>query len=144
MQSKLPDSGRAGAARKLAGAISIVALTPFRSRRLAKKYSGFREEHQAGHDAIYSHFNHCDALVDGIGWHYVDGGPRDGPPNDISPGQGMRARTRGREGRPHFVYAEGEMQPVPARSEAGEGSLHPRPEGRNIRDPPHSQCNKQD
>ena len=24
----------------------------------------------------------------------------------------------------------------------GEGSLHPRPEGRGIRDPPHSRCNK--
>ena len=24
----------------------------------------------------------------------------------------------------------------------GEGSLHPRPEGRGIRDPPRSQCNK--
>lgn len=24
----------------------------------------------------------------------------------------------------------------------GEGSLHPRPEGRGIRDPPHSQCIK--
>ncbi len=26
--------------------------------------------------------------------------------------------------------------------EIGEGSLHPRPEGRGIRDPPHSHCNK--
>ena len=26
----------------------------------------------------------------------------------------------------------------------GEGSLHPRPEGRGIRDPPHSRCNKRD
>jgi pimeloyl-ACP methyl ester carboxylesterase len=68
----------AGAARQIMEILSIITTAPFRSHSLAKKYARFREDHRADHDASDVGFNHCDATVDGIRWHYVDQGPRDG------------------------------------------------------------------
>jgi pimeloyl-ACP methyl ester carboxylesterase len=58
--------------------ILVVLAGPVQSARLAKKYARFRAEHQAEHDAIDAQFNHKDLQLDGINWHYVDHGPRDG------------------------------------------------------------------
>jgi epoxide hydrolase 4 len=51
---------------------------PVRAQRLAKKYEQFRAEHQAEHDRIDAQFNHQDRVVNGLQWHYVDEGARDG------------------------------------------------------------------
>jgi hypothetical protein len=56
----------------------IILAGPVQSARLARKYARFRAEHQAEHDAIDAQFNHKDVELDGINWHYVDHGPRDG------------------------------------------------------------------
>lgn len=56
----------------------ILSILPLRSARLKRRYTEFQKEHQAEHDAIDAHFNHYDALVGGLKWHYVDQGPRDG------------------------------------------------------------------
>jgi epoxide hydrolase 4 len=78
MPLKTHSSSHIGAAREVTKAMLIVAAGPFRARGLARKYARFREEHKAEHDAIDSKFNHCDAIVNGIRWHYIDEGPHDG------------------------------------------------------------------
>lgn len=78
MQLKSIRSGLA-AVIGIVESLPIVLLAPVRATGLVKKYSRFREEHRADHNVIDSGFNHCDAIVNGIRWHYVDQGPRDGP-----------------------------------------------------------------
>jgi pimeloyl-ACP methyl ester carboxylesterase len=50
-----------------------------RSKRFASKFIDFRVEFQDSHDAIDAQFNHQDVVVDGLNWHFVDQGPKDGP-----------------------------------------------------------------
>jgi len=53
-------------------------LAPLRTKRLAEKYARFWADFQATHDAIDAEFNHQDRVVNGIKWHYVDEGARNG------------------------------------------------------------------
>jgi pimeloyl-ACP methyl ester carboxylesterase len=57
----------------------VIIAGPVQSARLAKRYAKFRAEHQAEHDAVDAQFNHNDVQLDGINWHYVDYGAKDGP-----------------------------------------------------------------
>jgi pimeloyl-ACP methyl ester carboxylesterase len=59
-------------------AIFVWVYAPLRARDLSEKYAQFRADFQAQHDAIDAQFNHQDRLVNGIQWHYVDEGARDG------------------------------------------------------------------
>jgi pimeloyl-ACP methyl ester carboxylesterase len=67
-----------------AGAAGLLAATftqtyaPLRAKWLAAQYARFRAEHQAEHDEIDAQFNHRDRDVNGLNWHYVDEGARDG------------------------------------------------------------------
>ena len=66
--------------------VGVVILTtafvwiyaPLRARSLAERYVQFRTDFQPTHDAIDAEFNHQDATVNGIQWHYVDEGNPDG------------------------------------------------------------------
>jgi len=51
---------------------------PIRARRLQRETARFRGEFRATAEAIDARFNHQDKVVNGIKWHYVDEGPRDG------------------------------------------------------------------
>lgn len=59
-------------------AIFVWGYAPLRAKALSEKYAQFRTDFQAQHDAIDAQFNHQDRLVNGIQWHYVDEGARDG------------------------------------------------------------------
>lgn len=67
--------------------VSVVALVIvfLRNRlnvyqnQLKKKYKGFRDDFQAEYEMINNEFHHHDVTVNGIKWHYVDEGPKDGP-----------------------------------------------------------------
>ena len=56
----------------------IWVFAPLRAHKLDAEYASFRIDFQAEHDAIDSRFNQQDKLVNGIKWHYVDEGDRDG------------------------------------------------------------------
>jgi pimeloyl-ACP methyl ester carboxylesterase len=56
----------------------IWGYTPYRASWLDAKYARFRSDFQEAHDAIDAKFNHQDRVVNGIHWHYVDEGARDG------------------------------------------------------------------
>ena len=58
--------------------IFIWVYAPIRAKRLDEKYDQFRADFQSTHDEIDSQSNHQDKLVNGIQWHYVDEGARDG------------------------------------------------------------------
>ena len=60
----------------VAGFVWIYA--PLRARQLDARYTAFRADFQAEHDAIDAGFNQQDRVVNGIKWHYVDEGARDG------------------------------------------------------------------
>ncbi|MGW2743942.1 alpha/beta fold hydrolase [Streptomyces sp. NPDC001450] len=62
----------------LAGAAAAQGYARLRAQRLAKKYEQYRVEHRAEHDRIDAQFNHQDRIVNGLNWHYVDEGARDG------------------------------------------------------------------
>jgi pimeloyl-ACP methyl ester carboxylesterase len=67
----------------LAGVLLLTAsfvwiYAPLRARSLSEKYAQFREQFQPTHDAIDALFNHQDRVVNGIKWHYVEDGARDG------------------------------------------------------------------
>jgi len=56
----------------------VWVFAPLRARHLDAEYASFRADFQSQHDAIDSRFNQRDAVVNGIKWHYVDEGARDG------------------------------------------------------------------
>ena len=58
--------------------IFIWVYAPIRVKRLKEKYAKFRTEFQSIHDEIDSQFNHQDKVVNGLQWHYVDEGAKDG------------------------------------------------------------------
>ena len=60
----------------LAGFVWVYA--PMRAKSLDEKYAQLRAQTQSAHDAIDAQFNHQDRVVNGIQWHYVDEGARDG------------------------------------------------------------------
>lgn len=62
----------------LAGVGFTQIYAPQRAQRLAEEYEVFRAVHQAEHDHIDAQFNHQDRVVNGLNWHYVDEGARDG------------------------------------------------------------------
>ncbi|RPJ63373.1 MAG: alpha/beta fold hydrolase, partial [Dehalococcoidia bacterium] len=57
----------------------ILGLGPIRSAVMDDYYAKFRAEHQAEHDAIDAKFNQSDVTVNGLSWHYVEQGPKEGP-----------------------------------------------------------------
>jgi pimeloyl-ACP methyl ester carboxylesterase len=57
----------------------IIGLGPVRAAWLDNYYAKFRVEHQAEHDAVDAQFNQFDVNVNGMAWHYVEQGPKDGP-----------------------------------------------------------------
>ncbi len=57
----------------------LILAGPVQSARLERKHFKFRQEHQAEHNAVDVQFNHRDAQLGGINWHYVEYGPPDGP-----------------------------------------------------------------
>jgi epoxide hydrolase 4 len=57
----------------------ILGLGPVRRAVLVDYYTKFRAEHQAEHDAVDAQFNQLDVNVNGLAWHYVEAGPKDGP-----------------------------------------------------------------
>jgi epoxide hydrolase 4 len=59
-------------------AVFVWIYAPIRVKNLNDKYAKFRADIQPTHDAIDSQFNHQDKVVNGIQWHYVDEGARDG------------------------------------------------------------------
>jgi pimeloyl-ACP methyl ester carboxylesterase len=62
----------------LAAAVFVWVYAPIRAKNLADQYAQFRADFQPTHDAIDAQFNHQDRKVNGIQWHYVDEGARDG------------------------------------------------------------------
>jgi pimeloyl-ACP methyl ester carboxylesterase len=66
------------------GGIGLLAVAfvwvyaPLRAKSLSEKYEKFRADFQPTHGAIDAQFNHQDRVVNGIQWHYVDEGARDG------------------------------------------------------------------
>jgi pimeloyl-ACP methyl ester carboxylesterase len=56
----------------------IWIYTPLRVRRLEEKYTRFRAETQAAHDAVDAQFHQKDLFVNGLQWHYVDEGNPNG------------------------------------------------------------------
>lgn len=65
-----------GLAVLITGFIWIYA--PLRARHLSTEYASFRTDFQQTHDAIDARFNQQDKVVNGIKWHFVDEGARDG------------------------------------------------------------------
>jgi epoxide hydrolase 4 len=57
----------------------VIMAGPVQSARLSRRYAKFRAEHQAEHDAVDSLFNQQDVRLEGINWHYIDHGTKDGP-----------------------------------------------------------------
>ncbi|MGE5221661.1 MAG: alpha/beta fold hydrolase [Omnitrophica WOR_2 bacterium] len=64
----------------LAGLVAgfFLLFMPIRSRQLRKYYTQFRSAFRPMAEAIDARFNHQDRIVNGIRWHYVDDGPRQG------------------------------------------------------------------
>ena len=56
----------------------ILAYAPLRDKRIEDKNARFMAEFRARAIEIDSKFNHQDIVVNGIRWHYVDEGPKDG------------------------------------------------------------------
>jgi len=74
MKNFLKWSGIILAGLALLLALFVWVYAPIRARNLAAQYEQFRAEFQPIHDAIDAQFNHQDAVVNGIQWHYVDEG----------------------------------------------------------------------
>ena len=70
----LPALGATGA---LASAF-VWGYAPRRARKLSARYAKFRADFQPTHDAIDAEYRHCERIVGGIRWHYVDEGAPDG------------------------------------------------------------------
>ncbi|MFD2083206.1 alpha/beta fold hydrolase [Actinopolymorpha cephalotaxi] len=62
----------------LAGVAYTQVYDRLRAQGLTKKYVAFRAQQQAAHDRVDADFNHQDRVVNGLNWHYVDEGARDG------------------------------------------------------------------
>jgi pimeloyl-ACP methyl ester carboxylesterase len=62
----------------LMAAVFVWIHARVRTKRLSEKYTKFRADLQPAHDAIDAQFNHQVRVVNGIQWHYVDEGARDG------------------------------------------------------------------
>jgi pimeloyl-ACP methyl ester carboxylesterase len=63
----------------LVAALLVWGYAPMRARRLAGIQAEFRARTQAAHDAVDARFPQFDRKVNGVNWHYVDEGPREGP-----------------------------------------------------------------
>jgi pimeloyl-ACP methyl ester carboxylesterase len=57
----------------------ILGLGPVRTAVLDDYYAKFRAEHQAEHNAVDAQVSQFDVTVDGLTWHYVEAGPKEGP-----------------------------------------------------------------
>lgn len=57
----------------------ILIIEPVRKKSLRKKYDKFREDNQIVHDKIDSEYSHRHVEVNGLRWHYVEYGSKDGP-----------------------------------------------------------------
>jgi pimeloyl-ACP methyl ester carboxylesterase len=58
--------------------VFVLFYLPHRTKKLEKKNIQFRKEHQKEHDSIDALFNQKDRTVNGLNWHYIDGGNPEG------------------------------------------------------------------
>jgi len=56
----------------------VFIYMPTRAKSLEKRASDFMREFKPQAEAIDAKFNHKDTIVNGIKWHYVDEGPKNG------------------------------------------------------------------